>query len=119
MSSLEADGAVAPEAVAPEAVPEPGPRAPQAALADDFVQELGSMPPLDPRDPDPYWALYVDRGLPLDPQAKAALALDMRSFSRRVFLPLLRPLARTALVLVGFFRIFVPNALTSSRLLHY
>ena len=50
---------------------------------------------------------------------KAALLLDSRSFSRRVLLPLLRPLARTFLVLVGLFRTLVPRGLTSSRLLHW
>ncbi|MFZ5891975.1 MAG: DUF6999 family protein [Myxococcota bacterium] len=89
------------------------------APADDFVRELGEMPPLDRRDPDPYWALYLDRGLPLDAQAKAALALDTRSFSRRVLQPLVRPIARACLILVGVIRLIVPEALTSSRLLHY
>jgi hypothetical protein len=89
-----------------------------APAGDDFVAELGTTPH-DPRDPDPWWALYTDRGLPLDPQSKAALVLDSRSFSRRFLLPLLRPVARLLLILVGLFRLFVPRALTSSRLLHW
>ena len=93
---------------------------PSADIAhDDFVQELGEMPPLDKRDPDPYWAMYLDRGLPLDAQAKAALALDTRSFSRRVLQPVVRPLALTLLVFVSAFRLLIPQAFTSSRLLHY
>ena len=71
--------------------PRPGAAAPPG---DDFVAELGTIPH-DRRDPDQWWALYTDRSLPLDPQVKAALVLDARSFSRRVLLPLLRPLART------------------------
>jgi hypothetical protein len=84
---------------------------------DDFIAALGTYTH-DRRDPDQWWALYTDRSLPLDPQVKAALVLDARSFSRRVLLPLLRPLARAALILVGLFRILVPRALTSSALLH-
>jgi hypothetical protein len=96
--------------------------APDAAsgddFGDDFVAELGTTPH-DPRDPDPWWALYTDRGLPLDAQSKAALVLDSRSFSRRFLLPILRPFARICLVFVGLFRLLVPHALTSSRLLHW
>lgn len=91
---------------------------PASPPGDDFVAELGTTPH-DPRDPDPWWALYTDRGVPLDPQSKAALVLDSRSFSRRFLLPLLRPLARLALIFVGLFRLLVPRALTSSRLLHW
>lgn len=87
-------------------------------LGDDFVAELG-VTQHDPRDPDPWWALYTDRGLPLDAQSKAALVLDSRSFSRRFFLPFLRPATRICLVLVGLFRVLVPRALTSPRLLHW
>jgi hypothetical protein len=86
-------------------------------VGDDFVAQLGTVAH-DRRDPDQWWALYTDRSLPLDAQVKAALVLDARSFSRRVLLPLLRPLARTFLVLVGLFRTLVPRALTSSSLLH-
>jgi len=93
------------------------PTAPSVAY--DFIGQLGEMPPLDKRDPDPYWAMYLDRGLPLDAQAKAALALDTRSFSRRVLQPIVRPLARAFLILVGAFRLLVPEALTSSKLLHF
>ncbi|HET9934677.1 MAG TPA: hypothetical protein VFQ35_28425, partial [Polyangiaceae bacterium] len=50
---------------------------------------------------------------------KAALALDQRSFSRRVLQPIVRPIARAFLIVVAAFRLVVPQALTSSRLLHY
>jgi hypothetical protein len=88
------------------------------SVGEDFVAELGTTSH-DPRDPDPWWTLYTDRGLPLDAQAKAALVLDSRCFSRRFLLPFLRPLARVALVVVGLIRVLVPRALTSSRLLHW
>src|SRR5215471_17047031 len=54
----------------------PPPRAvPTPPGSDDFVAELG-VTPRDARDPDPWWTLYSDRALPLDPQTKAALVLD-------------------------------------------
>jgi hypothetical protein len=95
----------------------PTPPEPAPPPADDFVAELGTVAH-DRRDPDPWWALYADRSLPLDPEVKAALVADARSFSRRVLLPLLRPLTRTFLVLVGLFRTLVPRGFTSSKLLH-
>ncbi|HEY7377023.1 MAG TPA: hypothetical protein VIF57_32990, partial [Polyangia bacterium] len=107
-------------ASAPPAAPPPAAAPPVAAPprpADDFVAEVGSVAH-DRRDPDQWWALYTDRSLPLDPQVKAALVLDARSFSRRVLLPLLRPFARAFLILVGLFRTLVPRGLTSSTLLH-
>src|SRR4029079_5982701 len=99
--------------------PEPATAPPVAAppAGDDFVAQLGTVAH-DRRDPDQWWALYTDRSLPLDPQVKAALVLDARSFSRRVLLPLLRPLARCLLIFVGLCRTLVPRALTSSTLLH-
>ena len=84
----------------------------------DFVAQLGAFRHT-PDDPDPYWALYVDTGLPLDPQTKAALTLDGHSFSRRYLLPIIRPMARIAMFMVGLFRTFVPKAWASSRRLHW
>jgi hypothetical protein len=94
----------------PEAEPVEGPP--------DFIARLGTIPH-DLRDPDPWLALHLDPSLPFDPQAKAALILDARSFSRRFLLPLIRPFARTFIVLVALFRLVVPRALASSRLLHW
>ena len=37
----------------------------------------------DPRDPDPWLALYLDQGLPIAPEAKSALLRGNRSWSRR------------------------------------
>lgn len=108
-------GGAAVPAGAPEAKPAP---AAAAVPGHDYVSELGQIP-YDTRDPDPWLALHLDASLPLDPQSKAALILDARSFSRRFVLPLVRPIARTFIVLVALFRLFVPRALSSSRLLHW
>jgi hypothetical protein len=89
-----------------------------AAPFHDYVAQLGRIPH-DARDPDPWLALHLDPGLPFDPQAKAALIMDARSFSRRFVLPLARPIARTMIVFFALFRLFLPRALASSRFLHW
>ena len=72
----------------------------------------------DPGDPDPWLALYLDRSIRIDDEAKAALLLSMRSRSRQFLLPAVRPLARLAIVLIQAFKTLIPNRFTSSKLLH-
>jgi hypothetical protein len=54
----------------------------------------------------------------LDEQAKAALVLDAKSFSRQFILPVVRPIARLCIILIQVFKIFVPRRFTSSKILH-
>lgn len=72
----------------------------------------------DPRDPNPWVALYLDHSTPIDPRVKAAWLLDSSSRCRQFVLPVVRPLARAAIVLFQIIKIAAPNALTSSWLLH-
>lgn len=72
----------------------------------------------DVNDPDPWLALYLDRSIRMDDEAKAALLISMRSRSREFFLPLIRPFLWIFTHLVTLFRIFFPNSLTSSKWLH-
>jgi hypothetical protein len=72
----------------------------------------------DPRDPDPWLALYLDRSVPIDDEAKAALLLALRSRSRQFLLPLVRPLARLAMIVIQLLKVLMPRRMTSSRLLH-
>lgn len=74
--------------------------------------------PHDPRDPSPWLALYLDRSLPLAEECKRAWLADSSSRSRQFLLPIVRPLARAAVILCQCARIVLPRALTSSRLLH-
>lgn len=100
--------------------PEPAAAAPESAAAapgHDYVARLGRITH-DTRDPDPWLALHLDPSLPFDPQAKAALILDGRSWSRRFVLPLVRPIARSFVVLFALVRLIVPRALASPWLLH-
>lgn len=74
--------------------------------------------PHDPRDPNPWLAVYLDRGIPISDEVKRAWLDDAASFSRQFLLPLARPLARGAIILIQLLKIVLPNAFTSSRVLH-
>lgn len=72
----------------------------------------------DANDPDPWLALYLDRSVQIDDEAKAAMLVSMRSKSREILFPLLKPLLWIFLHLVTLIRIIVPNMFTSSKILH-
>jgi len=78
------------------------------------LAELGH----DPRDPNPWLALYLDTSVPFHPHAKAAILLDSSSKSRQFVLPLIRPFCRLGLCLFKLLKTLVPNAIASSWLLH-
>ena len=82
------------------------------------VTELYEKAPYDPNDPNPWLALYLDMSLPLGDEVKAALLANAGSKSRQFALPLVRPAAKLSIMLVQVLKIFVPNWLTSSRILH-
>ena len=66
----------------------------------------------DPRDPDPWLALWLDPSLPIEPQAKQALLSGNASYSRAFLLPALRPVLFVMMLLVHVVRrVFVhwPN----------
>jgi hypothetical protein len=72
----------------------------------------------DPRDPNPWLALYLDQSTPIDPEVKRAWLVDSSSRCRQYVLPVVRPFARGTIVLFQLVKIFLPTAFTSSRLLH-
>jgi Family of unknown function (DUF6999) len=72
----------------------------------------------DPRDPDPWLALYLDTSLPLPDEVKAALLANSSSRSRQFLLPLIRPLAKGLIILFQVLKIAIPNRFTSSPVLH-
>src|SRR5690349_10553633 len=72
----------------------------------------------NPRDPNPWVALYLDSSVPFHPEAKAAILVDSASRSRQFFLPLIRPFCRLSIALCKVFKTFLPNAISSSWLLH-
>jgi hypothetical protein len=73
----------------------------------------------DPRDPNPWMAVWLDRSIPIDDSVKRAWLEDSSSASRQFLLPVVRPLARAAIVLIQVIKIFLPRTLTSSRVLHW
>ena len=70
------------------------------------------------RDPDPWLALYLDQSIPLDDDAKQDLMRGMRRPSRRILLPLLRPLAGISIIVFSVVRLLLPDRVSSSRYLH-
>lgn len=73
----------------------------------------------DPRDPNPWLAVYLDGSIPIADGVKIAWLEDASSKSRQFLLPLMRPIARAVIVLVQIVKIFLPTAFTSSRVLHH
>jgi hypothetical protein len=63
----------------------------------------------DPRDPDPWLALYLDRSLPMDEGAKRALLTGNRSVCRRWLFPILRPFIFAGFLLVKALRALFPR----------
>ena len=72
----------------------------------------------DPRDPNPWLANYLDQSTPLDDAVKRAWLADSASASRQYLLPLIRPLARTCIVLIQLLKIVLPRKWAASLLLH-
>ncbi|RJX39923.1 hypothetical protein D3P09_11070 [Paenibacillus pinisoli] len=72
----------------------------------------------DRDDPNPFLAIYLDQSIPFNEEAKAAYLKDCSSRSRQFLLPLLRPLARLMIILLQIYKIIIPKAFTSSRMLH-
>lgn len=72
----------------------------------------------DRADPDPWLALYLDQSVPIDDGAKRALLKTQQSRSRQFLLPVVRPFARLAIILIQAVKVLIPDRFTSSRLLH-
>jgi hypothetical protein len=72
----------------------------------------------DPKDPDPWLALYLDQSLPIDPAAKEALLIGNRSISRRWLFPISRPLIFAFFIVVKILRGLSPNRPNMNVTLH-
>lgn len=73
---------------------------------------------VDTNDPDPWLALYLDQSLPMSESAKAAMLRGHRSNSRRILLPLIKPLARLSIIIVQLLRFIIPSKIKSPMFLH-
>lgn len=74
--------------------------------------------PHDPRDPDPWLALYLDQSLPIDADAKRCLLVGARSWSRRWLFPVSRPLVLIFFCVVKVMRAISPRFPNLNGLLH-
>jgi len=72
----------------------------------------------DFNNPDPWLALELDKSTFIDQHVREALMDNNRSRSRQFLLPIVRPLARLSIVFMQLVRIFIPNKMTSSKMLH-
>ncbi len=82
------------------------------------VREYFNKMKRDPKDPDPWLALFLDQSLPMDEKAKAAFLRGQHTYTRRVVLPLIQPFARLAISGIKLLRTFVPGRWQSPWLLH-
>ena len=83
-----------------------------------FVQDPFDADLFDPRDPDPWLALYLDQSLPIDDGAKRALLLGNRSVSRRWLFPLIRPLFFAVFLVIKALRAISPRHPNLNGFLH-
>jgi hypothetical protein len=72
----------------------------------------------DPNDPDPWLALYLDQSLPIAPEAKTALLMGNRSWSRRWMFNLVRPAVFAFFILVKLVRAVSPHHPNLNGFLH-
>lgn len=72
----------------------------------------------NPRDPNPWHALFLDHSIPFDQQAKGAFLYDSQSKTRQYLLPFVRFSSRIAIALLQVLKIFWPRWFNSSKLLH-
>lgn len=73
---------------------------------------------INPKDPNPWLALYLDKSLPISDEAKRALLRGNNTWSRKILLPIVRPLAGLSIILVQLLRMIIPDRVSSSRILH-
>lgn len=72
----------------------------------------------DPRDPDPWLALYLDSSMPIAPVAKTALLKGNRSWSRRWMFPIVRPAVFAFFLVVKLLRGLSPRHPNLNGTLH-
>ena len=73
----------------------------------------------DPRDPNPWLALYLDQSTPLPDHVKSAWMADADTGSRQYLLPFVRPLAGAFIIINQILKAVLPRRWAASRLLHW
>jgi hypothetical protein len=85
-------------------------------MTKSFIPQIADIPH-DKRDPHPFLAMWLDRSVPIDDEAKAAVLVGMNSRFRQFVLPFLRPLARLTIILLQVFKAVLPCT-AAPKLLH-
>jgi hypothetical protein len=73
----------------------------------------------DPRDPQPWYALFLDQSIPMNEEAKRALIMDSRSNSRIFLYPISRVIGCLSVLLIKVLKLTILNQLNSSKALHH
>ncbi|QBC45151.1 DUF6999 family protein [Iodobacter fluviatilis] len=72
----------------------------------------------DPRDPNPWLAMYLDQSTPLPDHVKRAWLSDLASPSRQFLLPFVRPIAKLSMILIQTLKLLLPKRWSASKTLH-
>ncbi len=72
----------------------------------------------NPRDPNHWHALFLDSSIPFSPDAKAAFLYDSGRKSKQFLLPVIRVLARFAIIMLQLMKILIPNIINAPKTLH-
>jgi hypothetical protein len=70
------------------------------------------------RDPSHWHTLFIDKSVPFDPDAKAAFLYDSSRKTRQFLYPIVKIFARLFIMLMQFFKIFIPNLINAPKMLH-
>lgn len=72
----------------------------------------------EPRNPSHWHALFLDKSIPFDADAKAAFLYDSSTKSRQFLYPVAKIFARISIVVMQFVKIFIPNLINAPKMLH-
>ena len=72
----------------------------------------------NPRDPNPWLAMYLDNSIPINEKTKIALMRDNDSRSGRYLLPIIKVMSKIAMFFIHIFKFFFPKLFNSSKVLH-
>ncbi|SFN31096.1 hypothetical protein SAMN05428949_2367 [Chitinophaga sp. YR627] len=82
------------------------------------TKEYYEQMPHDTRNPSHWHALFLDKSIPFNPDAKAAFLYDSSTKSRQFLYPVVKAFARISIVLMQVFKIFIPNLINAPKMLH-
>ncbi len=72
----------------------------------------------DPRDPNPWLAMYLDNSIPINNKTKVALMRDNDSKSGTYLQPIIRIMSKITMFFIHVFKFFFPKLFNSSKVLH-